>query len=216
MATLKELTYRLWRLLDGGDISDDTRFSYKELKGYIGSGIGLALKQNAFEQRNASPDLLYGSGQYAKTTIRDVQYDEEGTAYIETKDKSVAFGGSRNFEVSSVNPLSRWAKTFVTIRKEELFLQKFQANIPNVIQVVVDGSKLYFRGNAVLSGDLEQVKLSQYYVIPDLEEDDSELDLPTEYENQIVDQAFQILMRERINEDRANDGVPANLNFMQQ
>lgn len=206
--TLRQLTFRLWRLLDGGDISDDSRFKYRELKGYIISGIALGLKQSAFELRN-NTDTVYGSGQYGKTTIKNVQIDDEGVAYIDLKDRSLAFGGSRNFELSSLNPLSRWAKTFVTIRKEEMFLQKMQANIPNIIQSVVEGNRILLFGNAVINGEVDQVRLTQYFIIPDIEDDDSELMLPPEYENQIVDQSYQLVMREIRPEDRANDGVPA-------
>jgi hypothetical protein len=202
MASTKELVYRLWRKLEGGYIPDDSKFTYRELKGYIRSGIGLALKQNYYESLNAD-EYRYGADTISATSTITVQTDAvTGLKFITLPASTINVAGNRQNIVTSKNPVARYTTSYVPVRAEEVFVARMQPSIPCVVLYYKEGSKLFFYNGEVTD---KEVKLTQRYALPD--DDDADLGLD-DYENQILAQAMQLIINPQIPSDRANDGVP--------
>jgi len=202
MAKIAELRDLVWRNLEGGFIPDDTRFTKREITLYVRAGISQALKENMFELLNNS-EFKYFSG-YGKTTEKEVKVDPHtDLQYIDAPDKSLAIGGIRNYDLSSPNPFSRWATTYVFIRPEELLISKTQPNIPNVIQCLVKDGKIFFTNGETYD---KKVTLTQKLVIPD--SDDDEFDIPEEVVARAVSIAIMTAERELKPTDRTIDGTP--------
>lgn len=200
--TLKELVYRLWRRLDGGQENDDSKFTYRELKGYVKSAIAQSLKANYYETLNTGDEFRYGSDNISVTTTQTVKFDEEtGLKYIDVPTETIAVAGNRQTSITSANPVSRYATQYIPVRNEEKFVARFQPTIPCVVLYYREGKKLFFYNNEVND---KTVKLNQKYAIPD--DDNAEITMPTDAENGVIVTAMQI-MGVVIPSDRSNDGV---------
>lgn len=210
MSTLKTLTYRAWRILEGGDIPDDNRFRYKEVRDHVRAAVAYALKQNYFESRNDEDGFKYGDDTI--TTVTDVitQEDTEtGLIYVTVEGDAVSVpAANRMLSIQDPNPYSRWAKTYIPVRSEERFVGQLQPDIPCVILYERNGDRITFYNGLVEAG--EKLRLLQKYTITG--DDDAELNLPSEYELQVVDSVTRLLDREIRLSDRQNDGVPTQVN----
>lgn len=210
MSTLKTLTYRAWRILEGGDIPDDSRFRYKEVRDHVRAAVAYALKQNYFESRNDEDGFKYGDDTI--TTVADVTTQEDtetGLVYITVGGDAVSVpAANRMLSIQEPNPYSRWAKTYIPVRSEERFVGQLQPDIPCVILYERNGDRITFYNGLVEAG--EKLRLLQKYTITD--DDDAELNLPSEYELQVVDSVTRLLDREIRLADRENNGVPPQVN----
>ena len=210
MATLRELTFRAHRILDGGDITDDSRFRYKEVRDHVRAAVAYALKQNYFESRNDEDGYKYGDDTITKVSDVVTQEDPNtGLIYITVEGDAVSVpAANRTLSIQDPNPYSRWSKTYIPVRSEERFVGQLQPDIPCVILYERNGGRITFYNGLVEAG--EPVKLLQKYTVTN--DDDAELNLPVEYELQIVDSVTRLLDREIRLSDRANDGVPSQVN----
>lgn len=197
------MVFKLWMNLDGGLPADDSRYTYKELRLYVRSAIAIGLKQNFYENLN-SDEYRYGADNISVTSKVEVKYeDATGLNYIDAPTETISVAGNRLTSISSPNPFARYAITYVPIRQEELIHVRNQPSIPCVIMFYRDGNKLYF-----LNGEVKdkEVKLTQKYTIP--EDDNTELSIPEDIENGIIDIARRLILNPVIPSDRNNDGVP--------
>ena len=109
---IKTLTYLLWRRVDGGIPTDDSRYTYRELKSYIVAGIASALKSSYFEQRNLE-DYKYGDDSITTTYKTTIQTDSEtGLKYVPLENKTISIAGGRFTNINSINPIGKYAKNF--------------------------------------------------------------------------------------------------------
>lgn len=203
MSSIKDLVYRLWDRLDGGLATDDSAHTYRELKGYITSGIALALKQNFYESLNAD-EYRYGSDNISITITQQVEEDAvTGLKYVDIPFKTINVAGNRLNSITSPNPVQRGATRYTPQRKEEVFVGSLQPKVPCVVLYYKEDNKFYF-----YNGDVKDtnVKVTQKYALPTDDEVDLGLD---EYENQILQQAMSLTMQV-LPSDRSNDGVPIN------
>lgn len=204
MANIKELTYKLWAKLDGGvQITDDSKYSYRELRGYIVSGIARSLRDSYFEQRNLE-DYKYGDDSITTTYKTTIQTDiETGLKYIPLENKTISVAGGRFTNISSINPIGKYAKNYVPIRLEERIIVANQPCVPNVVYFYKQDGKAFFYGENPTEAS---VYVSDRYAIPT--DDEAELTLPAEFENNVLQQALQLLVPAQFNSDRQNNGVP--------
>ena len=204
MANIKELTYKLWAKLDGGvQITDDSKYSYRELRGYVISGIASALKSSYFEQRNLE-DYKYGDDSITTTYKTTVQIDSEtGLKYVPLENKTISIAGGRFTNINSINPIGKYAKNYVPIRLEERIIVANQPCVPNVVYFYKQDGKAFFYGENPTEGS---VYVSDRYAIPT--DDNAELTLPAEFENIVIQQALQLLLPNQVLSDRQNNGVP--------
>jgi hypothetical protein len=210
MSSIKTLTYRVWRILEGGDIPDDSRFRYAEIRDHVRSAIAFALKQNYFESRNDEDGYKYGDDSITQTTgVETLLDDVSGLTYLELSEVSVSIPASnRLLSISEINPYSKTARRFIPVRSEERFLGQLQPDIPCVVLYERNGAKVTFYNDLVEPG--EKLRVAQKYTVS--QDDDTELGLPQEYELQVVDSVSRILDREIRMADRANDGTPLQVN----
>lgn len=202
MATIKEMVSRLWRRLDGGEPTDDSKFTYRELKGYIISGIAQSLKANYYESNNGGEEFKYGSDNISITTKQTVKLDAEtGLKYIEVPTETIAVAGNRQTSITSLNPVSRYATTFVPVRNEEKSVARMQPAIPCVVLYYREDKKLFFYNNEVAD---TTVKLNQKYAIPN--DDNAEITMPADAENGVIATAMQI-MGVVVAADKDNNGT---------
>lgn len=204
MANIKELTYKLWAKLDGGvHITDDSKYSYRELRGYIISGIARALRDSYFEQRNLE-DYKYGDDSITTTYKTTIQTDSEtGLKYVPLENKTISIAGGRFTMINSINPIGKYAKTYTPIRLEERIIVANQPCVPNVVYFYKQDGKAFFYGENPTEAS---VYVSDRYAIPN--DDEAELTLPTEFENIVIQQALQLLLPNQVLSDRQNNGVP--------
>lgn len=199
--TLKSLVYRLWHRLDGSIPNDDSKYTYRELKGYVKSAIAQSLKANYYETLNAD-EFRYGADNISATTTQTVKEDEEtGLKYIDVPTETIAVAGNRQTSITSANPVSRYATQYIPVRNEEKFVARFQPTIPCVVLYYREGKKLFFYNSEVND---KVVKLNQKYAIPD--DDNAEITMPTDAENGVIVTAMQI-MGVPVASDRDNNGV---------
>lgn len=201
--TIRKLVFALWRKLENGNIPDDSRYSYRELKVYIVSGIANALKTSYFEQRNLE-DYKYGDDSITTTYKTTIQTDSEtGLKYVPLTNKTISVAGGRFTSINSINPIGKFAKNYVPIRFEEIIIVSNQPCVPNVVYFYKQDSKAFFFGTNPTEAT---VYVSDRYAIPN--DDDAELTLPAEFENTVLQQALQIIVPAQFPSDRQNNGVP--------
>lgn len=199
--TIKELSYLLLDMVNGGQPTDDTRINYRVARAYIRNAVAFQLRRRWWEEKSASDEHYVGKSASAD---QEVKYDEASeTYYIETLGESIDAGGMRSYSITSNKPNSRWALKFVGITKAEKFNQRGLKNIPNVIQYYLDGDRIYFTNGDV--GNLGTIKLSQYNLLPK-DDDDS---VPEDIGQEALNWAYRLAFAElSINQDRDNNGVP--------
>lgn len=203
--TIKELTYLLIDMSEGGQPTDDARLNYRVAKAYIKSAVAYQLRKRWFEDKNNSDENYIG-----KTTTKDAEliYDEEEDSYyIETLGESIDMGGMRSYSVTSKKSNSRWAIRFVPITLSEWFSQKGLIRIPNVIQYYLKGDRLYFTNG--IPEDLDIVQLTQSNLLPS-DDDDS---VPADVGQEALRYAWMLAYPEvSMPTDRENDGVDRKTN----
>ena len=206
MSSVREIVYRVWRILEGGNISDDSKRTYRELKGYVISGIADSLKKSYYEQRNIE-DFKYGDDAITTSYKTTVATDTDtGLKYAALNNTTISIAGNRFTAINSVNPVNKFAKVYVPIRLEERLIVSKQECVPNVVYFYKDGAKAMFFGD--VEPDL-QVYVSSRYALPT--DDDAELQLPEEFESMIIQNALALLMPSLgVKSDRENNGVPIN------
>lgn len=195
----------LWRNLEGGDIPDDSRFSEAELEKYIRGGLAQAMKQSFYEQLNVD-SYRYGDDSISITYTVPVLKDtgEYGILpYITLPADSISIPGGRSIDITDANPVSRNATTYLPQRVEEVFVGKFQPQVPCVVLYYMEGDKVVFFNGTVGS---DEVRVRQRYAIP--KDKDQELNFPQDFQNVILAEAIRLCNSEIKPQDRANDGVP--------
>lgn len=202
MTSIANIRDLIWRNLEGGDKTVTSRFTKREVAVYAKAGLAQAMKELFFEQLNQGEDAFKYFGGIGKTSTVKVETDDSGVQYITLKDKSLEFGGMRNYEITDANPFSRWAVHYVGIRPEEVIVSQLQRNIPNVIQYTIKDNKLVFF-NGIVNDD--EVTLNQKLVLPS--GDDDEFEVPDEAITRAVSLAIQLAERELKVQDRTIDGV---------
>lgn len=203
--SIKSLTYRLWRHLEGGNIPDDSRFTYRELTGYTRGGIASALKANYFEHLNLD-DYRYGDDGISATYSVSVIHDDSkhgGLPYLTLPAKPISLPGNRGVSITEKNRVSTWATMYVPVRQEEVFVGRLQPTIPCVIQYYRTGSDIVFFNGEAAVGDLS---VNIKYGLP--ADDEAELNMPEEFHNDVIAAAVRLCNGEIRPVDDVNDGAP--------
>jgi len=203
MSTIREIVFRIHRKLDGGFITDDSKYTYRELRGYVVSGIANALKQSYLEQRNLE-DFKYGDDTITTSYKTSVLTDAEtGLKYVALANTTISIAGGRFTLINSVNPVGKFARIYAPIRLEERIVVANQPCIPNLTYYYKENDRAYFYGEQTTEAE---VYVSDRYAIPS--DDDAELNMPVEFENQVILSALQILAPTQFPQDLQNNGKP--------
>lgn len=207
MSTVKKLVYTIWRKLDGGNISDDSKYTYREIRGYVISVIADALKRNFYEHLNAG-EYKYGDDGIS-TTYKNLKVveNEEGLKTVALPARIISTPGGRGINVHSSNRVNKWSTTFIPVRQEEVFVGGLQKPIPCVVLYYQEDNNLVFY-NGILHEDNVSVTLK--YSLPLEGDDDKELNLPEEYATLIVRGVLEILSPALAQRDNDINGVDDN------
>lgn len=203
MATVKELTYSVWKILDGREPTDDSRYSYRQIRIIVLSALSDAMKRDWYEQRNTG-DTIYGNDNYS-STYRDLEVmtdSENGLKYIEVPARTISIPGGRDVSITDANPVSRWSKKYIPVSSTERFSLGLQPSIPCVILYYKQDNKYWFYNGIVNENSLD---VTLRYAIPD--NDDVNVNMPEEFHNYVVQTAVQTLNPQLRPVDHNNDGT---------
>lgn len=202
--TIKELTYLLWRHLEGGNIPDDSRFTYRELRAHIKGIVFRYLKANYFEGLN-SDEYRYGDDGLTTLYTVKVNYNDPkhgNLPYLVLPAKPMSLPGNRNVVISEANRISKWSKRFVPVRQEEVFVGSLQPNIPDVIQYYRSGTDMVFYNGPITDKELN---VTIKYSLP--EDDNVDIGVLNDYQHQIIIDAVRLVSGEIKPTDINNDGT---------
>lgn len=198
--TIKELSYLLLEMVNGGQPTDDSKINYRVAKAYIKSAVAYNMRRKFWEEKANSDDYYTG-----KTTTKEVEvkFDTESDSYyVDTLGESIDTGGTRSFNILAKRPNSRWSLKFIPATPQEISAQRGLCDIPNVIQFYQLGDKLYFT-NGDMEG-VEKVKLTQHNLLP-TDDDDQ---IPSDVAHDSLQMAYRLAYAEVATlSDRINDGV---------
>lgn len=199
--TIKELSYLLIEMVNGGIPTDDSKINYRVAKAYIKAATGFYLRARYWEEKRNGDDNYVGNSITKKV---EVKYDEDSELYyIETFGESID-ESMRSYSVSPINPASRWSIKFVPITPQEFFNQsQLKARIPNTIQYYKIGNRISFLNGEV--GSNVSLNLTQRNVVPDGDDDQ----VPSDIETLVLERSYRLAFQEvSIQSDRDNNGVP--------
>ena len=199
---IKSLVYTLWRKLDGGEPSDDSKYNYSELKGYIRSGLKALMKLGYYNDINGD-EFRYGADNLSVTTTNTIALDSvTGLKYITTTNETIVVAGNRQVNITSSNPVARFAVNYIPIRQEEVLVNRLQDQIPCVVLYYREGNRYY-----LFNGETKEktVKLTERYAIPT--DDTAEIVGGEDVANQVIQQALQIIMNGQVPSDKENNGT---------
>jgi len=200
---IRTTTFALWRHLEGGDIPESSKYTYKELREYVVAAYLESLKANYYEQLNSN-EYRYGASDITTTTTQEVKVDDvTGLQYIDIPLQTIKVAGNRMLSITSPNPVSTSAIQYIPVRDEEVFVAKLQPPIPCVVLYYRSDGKAYFFNQKTLD---KKVKTNQKYALPT--DDDAELTLP-ESEGAVLERCLR-LWGQQYPSDRNLDGVPNN------
>src|SRR5690625_4208704 len=162
--TIENLTYRVWRILEGGDIPDDSRFRYGEIRDHVRSAVAYFMKASLFETLQAD-EYRYGDSSVTFVEEQTVGKDATG-AYITLTGQQISSPvTSRLLHITDVNPFDRNSVRYVPVRPEERFLSQFQEPVPGVVLFERNGNEVRFFNRPVSCGT--KVKVYRTYAIPE-------------------------------------------------
>lgn len=204
---LKDLIYTLWRNLEGGYISDDTRLNYKSIRTVVISAIGEAALDLAFKLRRADPDDPYP--QFYNEYESAVEYDKKGgNFYARIQGRPISLDGVRSFDVRlSEDYMHRLSTEFLPTNSREWFMLKKLPPVPKVIYFLIGTERIVFTADM---SDVNSVLISQGFSVPLEGDEDTDVfvQVPEEIGRVVQVNALNILNGNLRQSDRANDGVP--------
>lgn len=199
--TIKELVYLVWRKLSDGDIIDDSKYTYRELRVYVESAIAEALKTNFYEHRGQD-ETKTGDDAITISYKAKMEKDEEGISFITLKARTVSVPGNRTLTIQAANPIAVSATKFIPMKAHEVFVASLQPQVPCVSFYYREGNKAYFINPPTRD---KIVRVAQGYSIPD--DDGMEIQMPVEFQNKVVQSVLQLLAPKITEPDNINNGV---------
>lgn len=209
MTTVRKLVYLLWRHLEGGNVPDDTRYTYRQLREHVRSGVAEAVKAAYYEQLNLQ-EFRYGEDSVVVTFDLPIIHDDSKYGklpYATLPVKTIPLPGGRGVTVGERNRVSSWATQYVPVRQEEVFVGRLQPPVPCVVQFYRAGDDFIFFNGKV---DARELTFTVKYALPG-EDDDQEINLPEDFVNRLVSIAAQICNGQIRPTDTVNDGAPLNV-----
>lgn len=203
MSTIKELSWQLIEMANGGMPTDDSKLNYRIARAHVRDAVAYLLKEKIFQHYNSSEDHYIPDSNSISKEVELKHDSESGLSYVETIGESIDLTGMRNYQLSFANIAHRWKKKFVPISRQEVFLQTFLTNIPDVVQFYKEGDRLYLIGNILTDGG-ESLMLTQKNVVPKDDDDP----VPVDIASQSLERAYRSVYPEiSAQQDRDNNGV---------
>ena len=184
--------------------SDDSSYSLKFVASMVAQEVAVMARKNAFENSN-NGDVTYANDSFT-STFKNVPVLVDPV----TKDKysvlpSIPTALPNNQEIVSVSINKKNSKTFIPIKTKDRFAQAFLPCIRGVVYYYIEDGKLFY-DNA--DGFIfNNVTLSMVGAAPSGNILDAQLNIPKNYESEIIDKVInRLLTLSRIGTDYTNDG----------
>lgn len=184
--------------------SDDSSYSLKFVASMIAQEVAVMARKNAFENSN-NGDVTYSNDSFT-STFKNVAVVVDAV----TKEKysvlpSIPAALPNNQEIVSVAINKKNSKTFIPIKNKDRFAQAFLPCIRGVVYYYIEDGKLFY-DNAD-SFIFSAVTLSMVGAAPSGNILDAQLNIPKNYESEIIDKVLnRLLSLSRLGTDYSNDG----------
>lgn len=199
MTDIDRIAEQIHRMLDGGDISSDSRWKHEELILYVSQAAAAFAKLGYWENLKLDDGDI--DGQYIVTVLNLLIQSEVGTPrkYIDIGTQWVALPRDRGLRY--VRPMAMQDSPTIPLRQGEQFLLSTEGQQPlqGLLGYYVENSKCYLVGNwgsPVMAG----------VVMPNIDFTNS-LNVPNDIEILIIERIFGLLSNER-QPDKVADGNP--------
>jgi len=184
--------------------SDDSSYSLKFVASMVAQEVAVMARKNAFENSN-NGDVTYANDSFT-STFKNVAVVVDPV----TKEKysvlpSIPTALPNNQEIVSVAINKKNSKTFIPIKTKDRFAQAFLPCIRGVVYYYIEDGKLFY-DNA--DGFIfNNVTLSMVGAAPSGNILDAQLNIPKNYESEIIDKVLnRLLSLARLGQDLSNDG----------
>jgi hypothetical protein len=184
--------------------SDDSSYSLKFVASMVAQEVAVMARKNAFENSN-NGDVTYSNDSFT-STFKNVAVVVDPV----TKEKysvlpSIPTALPNNQEIVSVAINKKNSKTFIPIKTKDRFAQAFLPCIRGVVYYYIEDGKLFY-DNAD-SFIFNNVTLSMVGAAPSGNILDAQLNIPKNYESEIIDKVLnRLLTLSRLGQDLTNDG----------
>lgn len=184
--------------------SDDSSYSIKFIASMVAQEVATMARKNAFENGN-NGDVTYANDSFT-STFKNVPVTTDPV----TKEKysvlpSIPSALPNNQEIASVSLNKKSSKTFIPMKNKDRFAQSFLPCIKGVVYYYIEDGKIFY-DNA--DGFIfPNVTLSMVGAAPSGNILDAQLNIPKNYESEIIDKILnRLLTLSRLPKDYTNDG----------
>lgn len=191
--------------------SDDSQYSLKHIASMVAQEVALMARKNAFENSN-NGDVTYINDQFITTYQSVPVLTDSVSTYKYCVLPAVPTALPNNQEIVSVSLNTRTNKTFLPIKNKDRFTQAFLRPIKGVIYYYIESGKLFFDNPDNFQFTALTLKMAGS--VPDGNILDAQLNIPKNYESEIIDKVLQRLLNvARLGQDLTNDGDSINNNL---
>lgn len=184
--------------------SDDSQYSLKHIASMVAQEVALMARKNAFENSN-NGDVTYINDQFITTYQSVPVLTDSVSTYKYCVLPAVPTALPNNQEIVSVSLNTRTNKTFLPIKNKDRFTQAFLRPIKGVIYYYIESGKLFFDNPDNFQFTALTLKMAGS--VPDGNILDAQLNIPKNYESEIIDKVLQRLLNvARLGQDLTNDG----------
>ena len=184
--------------------SDDSSYSLRHIASMVAQEVAVMARKNAFENSN-NGDITYVNDTFISTYKNiPVQTDAvSGEKYASLPTIPTAL--PNNNEIVSVSLNKKTNKTFIPMKNKDRFAQSFLPCIKGVVFYYIEDSKLYFDNPS--NFQFPAITLKMAGALPSGNILDAPLNIPKNYESEIVDKILnRLLTLSRLPKDLSNDG----------
>lgn len=188
--------------------SDDSQYSLRHIASLVASEVAFMARKNAFENSN-NGDVTYINDQFI-TTYQNVSVLQDAISGYKYCDlPAVPTALPKNQEIVSVSLNTKTSKTFLPIANKDRFMQAFLKPIRGSVFYYIENGKLYFDNPQNFQFNKITIKMAG--ALPSGNILDAPLNIPKNYESEIIDKVLQRLMVvSRNGQDITNDGQSIN------
>lgn len=184
--------------------NDDTQYSLRHIASMVAQEVAVMARKNAFENSN-NGDVTYMNDTFI-TTYKNISVLTDNVSnerYCDLPAVPVAL--PNNQEIVAVSLNTRTNKQFIPIKNKDRFMQAFLRPIKGIVYFYAENGRLYFDNPE--NFQFTKVTLKMAGAIPSGNILDAPLNVPKNYESEIIDKVLgRLLTMSRLGQDLTNDG----------
>lgn len=191
--------------------SDDSQYSLRHIASMVAQEVAFMARKNAFENSN-NGDITYINDQFISTYQSVPVLTDVVSGYKYCNLPAVPTALPKNQEIVSVSLNTKTNKTFLPIGNKDRFMQAFLKPIKGCVFYYIENGKLFFDNPQNFQFNALTIKMAG--ALPSGNILDAQLNIPKNYESEIIDKILQRLMAvSRLGTDLTNDGDSINNNI---